>query len=423
MKKINTSPISGMQELLPEKQAIFNKLKNTIGEVYHCHGFLNIETPTIERQEILLAKAGGDTEKQIYKVVKTEESADSADQALRFDHTVPLARYVVEHENDLAFPFKVSQIGRNFRGERAQKGRFREFYQCDADIIGRSNLPIQYDADVIETSLDAFLSFGLDTPIVARISNRKILSGLILEYGLEDKSDDIYGIIDHSEKVPAEETRNAFGEIGLTEEQVSMFLSFIDIHGSKGYVVEKLNDFGIKNPIYMDGVKELEIVLGILEENGYDKNVQGDMKIVRGLDYYTGTVFEYALPEYRQIGSVGGGGRYDNLTGYFTEQVFPGVGSSIGLTRLFYVLNENKLLKSQGDKPVDIAVIPITENEYNYAFHVAEEIRKSGRSATLVLTNKKLGDKLNYAAKVAKEAAIIGEEEVKNGSFETKTLN
>ena len=168
-----------MQELLPGEQAIFNNLKNTIAEVYHRHGYLDIETPAIERAEILLAKAGGDTEKQIYKVIKTAESADSSDQALRFDHTVPLARYVVEHESSLAFPFKVSQIGPNYRGERAQKGRFREFYQCDIDIIGRNDLPISYDADVISTLLQAFLSFGLNTPVLARINNRKILTGFI----------------------------------------------------------------------------------------------------------------------------------------------------------------------------------------------------------------------------------------------------
>ena len=181
MKKINTSKVSGTQELLPESQYIFNNLKNRISEVYHLHGYQEIETPSIERTEILLAKAGGETEKQIYKIVKTAEAESSADQALRFDHTVPLARYIVEHENDLTFPFKVSQLGLNFRGERAQKGRFREFYQCDIDVIGRDNLPIAYDADVISTLLSAFEAFELNTPILARISNRKILSGL-LEY-------------------------------------------------------------------------------------------------------------------------------------------------------------------------------------------------------------------------------------------------
>ncbi len=404
-------------------QANFNNLKNIIDEVYHHHGFLNIETPIIERQEILLAKAGGDTEKQIYKVIKTAESADAADQALRFDHTVPLARYVVEHENDLAFPFKVSQIGRNFRGERAQKGRFREFYQCDADIIGRGNLPIYYDADVIETSLDAFLSFGLDTPVVARISNRKILSGLIAEFGVEDKATDIYGIIDHSEKVPAEETRGAFYEIGLDDEKVAKFLAFIDIHGARDFVVSKLKDLGIEDEMFNAGVDELDTVIKLLEENGYGENAQADMKIVRGLDYYTGTVFEYCLPEYRQIGSVGGGGRYDNLTGYFTEQVFPGVGSSIGLTRLFYILNENKLLKNRDEKPVDVAIVPISTNEIAYSMKLAKELRKTHDSVTVVLTEKKLGDKLTYAAKIAKAGIVIGETEASTGKYETKIFS
>ncbi|MBR5027140.1 histidine--tRNA ligase [Candidatus Saccharibacteria bacterium] len=420
MKRINTSPISGAQELLPAKQAIFDKLKNTISEVYHAHGFLNIETPTIERQEILLAKAGGDTEKQIYKVVKTAEAADAADQALRFDHTVPLARYVVEHENDLVFPFKVSQIGRNFRGERAQKGRFREFYQCDVDIIGRGNLPVYYDADVISASLDAILGFGLDTPVLARISNRKILSGMILEMGLESKSTDIYSIIDHSEKVPFETTEEAFVEIGLSEADKAKFLSFIDIRGGKDFVISKLNNLGIKNEMFNDGVKELETVLGLLEAAGYKEQIEADMKIVRGLDYYTGTVFEYALPEHQQVGSIGGGGRYDNLTGYFTEQVFPGVGSSIGLTRLFYVLNENNLLKSQDAQPLDKAIIPISENEIPYSLNLAEELRKGNTSVTVVMTDKKLGDKLNYAAKIAKSGIVIGEEEVKTGQYKEK---
>ena len=422
MKKINTSPISGMQELLPEKQAIFNNLKNSIGEVYHHHGFLSIETPIIERQEILLAKAGGDTEKQIYKVMKTAESADSADQALRFDHTVPLARYVVEHENDLAFPFKVTQIGRNFRGERAQKGRFRELYQCDVDVIGRGSLPIAYDADVISTLIDAFGEFKLETPLLARISNRKILSGLIREMGVSDKSTDIYSIIDHSEKVEPEVTRNSFGEIGLSENDIAMFLSFIDIHGDKVFVIEKLKNMNVKDEMFNEGVNELDITMTQLEKMGYSEVISGDMKIVRGLDYYTGTVFEFVLPEYRQIGSVCGGGRYENLAGYFTEQSLPGVGGSIGLTRLFYVLNENNLLKSQTERTLDIAVVPISGNEIEYSMKLAEDLRKKGESVTVVLTDKKLGDKLNYAAKLAKKAIVIGENEVQTGNYQEKIL-
>lgn len=423
MKKMNTSPISGMQELVPVEQATFDKLKTEISEVYHKHGFLNIETPMIDRSEILLAKAGGDTEKQIYKVVKTAESLDAADQALRFDHTVPLARYVVEHESDLVFPFKVSQIGRNFRGERAQKGRFREFYQCDVDVVGRGNLPLYYDADVISTLLDAFKRFELDTPVVARISNRKILSGLISEYNLEAKADEIFNIIDHSEKVPVEKTEAAFSEIGLGSERVETILSFIDIHGAREEVIRQLKELSINNESFQVGIEELDAVMQLLEKDGYSGSVQADMKIVRGLDYYTGTVFEFNLPEYKQIGSVCGGGRYENLAGYFTDQKFPGVGGSIGLTRLFYVLNENNLLKSQEEKPIDTAVVPITDNELDFAMKVARELREKGEKSTVVAMDKKLGDKLTYAAKIAKQGIVIGENEAKSGEYLIKKFN
>ncbi|MDO4399305.1 MAG: ATP phosphoribosyltransferase regulatory subunit, partial [Candidatus Saccharibacteria bacterium] len=289
MKKLNTSPISGMQELLPEKQAIFNNLKNKIAEVYHNHGYLDIETPSIERTEILLAKAGGDTEKQIYKVIKTTEAAEDSDQALRFDHTVPLARYVVEHENNLAFPFKVSQIGPNFRGERAQKGRFREFYQCDIDVIGRNNISISYDADVISTLLQTFKSFGLKTPVLARINNRKILTGLLEALDLTTYSTDIYSIIDHSEKVPVEKTTENLAEIGLSEENIRKILAFINLHGERSFVVKNLGNLGIDNPTFAEGVSELDQVLYLLETMGLKDQIIADMKIVRGLDYYTGT--------------------------------------------------------------------------------------------------------------------------------------
>ena len=420
MKRINTSPISGMQELLPEAQATFNNLKNKISETYRTHGFLNIETPMIDRTEILLAKAGGDTEKQIYKVVKTAETADDADQALRFDHTVPLARYVVEHENDLKFPFKVSQIGRNFRGERAQRGRFREFYQCDVDVIARGELPLYYDADVILTLLDAFSRFELGTPVVARINNRKILAGLLAEFNLETKSDEIFSIIDHSEKVPGEVTREAFLETGMGSERVEMMMRFIEIRGTRMEVVEALNALGVQNEGFKAGVAELDAVLRLLEADGKAAEIMADMKIVRGLDYYTGTVFEFNLPEYKQVGSVCGGGRYENLAGYFTEQKLPGVGGSIGLTRLFYVLNENNLVKSQTRKPIDTAVVPITEDEMPFALKVARELREKGEVVTVVGTDKKLGDKLKYAAAVAGKGIVLGETEVQSGRYEVK---
>lgn len=418
MKKINTSPISGAQELLPEQQATFNNLKNKIGEVYHAHGFLSIETPTIDRTEILFAKAGGDTEKQVYKVVKTAEAADEADQALRFDHTVPLARYVVEHESNLTFPFKVTQIGRNFRGERAQKGRFREFYQCDVDVIGRGNLPLAYDADIITTLLDAFEKFELGTPVLPRINNRKILNGLLMELGLNNQAGEVFDIIDHAEKVPLATTKANLEAAGLNQNEIAKIVAFANLHGSRDFVVKNLKNLGIKDELYNEGVDELDVVLGLVEAQGYQP--EADMKIVRGLDYYTGTVFEFVLPEHREIGSVCGGGRYENLTGNFTEQLMPGVGGSIGLTRLFYVLNESGLIKNKMIKPLDYVIAPISENEIDFAFETAGKLRQKGYRVDVNLTDKKLGDKLTYAAKIAKSGIVIGEDEVKTGALKAK---
>ena len=412
MKKINTSPISGTQELLPEVQKSFDNLKTKISDSYKGHGFFNIETPSIERTEILLAKAGGDTEKQIYKVVKTTEAESEADQALRFDHTVPLARYVIEHENDLTFPFKVSQIGLNFRGERAQKGRFREFYQCDVDIIGRDHLPVAYDADVISTLLDTFSTFELETPVLARINNRRILSGLLESLKLEDLSKDIFSIIDHSEKVTPEKTKLDFEDLKIDKSTIKKLLDFIEINGERSNVITALNNLEVENETFNAGVMELDQVLHLLESLNLKENITADMKIVRGLDYYTGTVFEFILPEHKNIGSVCGGGRYENLTGYFSEKSFPGVGGSIGLTRLFYVLNEKNLLKDSSERKIDYAVIPVSEHEFDEALNVAKKLREKNYSTTTVLTDKKLGDKMSYAAKIAKNGIVIGEEEI-----------
>lgn len=412
MKRINTSPISGTAEFLPETQAIYNNLKQKIAEVYHLSGYQEIETPHIERTEILLAKAGGDTEKQIYKLVKTKESAESSDQALRFDHTVPLARYIVEHENNLVFPFKAAQLGVSFRGERAQKGRFREFCQCDIDIIGRGKLELSYDADVIATIIQAITALNLGTPVLARISNRKILTGLIESLGLTDKSAEIFSIIDHSEKVTPEQTKFSLEELQLDKSIVKTILDFISINGDRTSTIAALNTFDVDNQTFTDGVNELDQILYLLESAGLDNQICADMKIVRGLDYYTGTVFEVILPEHKNIGSVAGGGRYENLTKYFSDNSFPGVGGSIGFTRLFYVLNENHLLPDQSVALLDYAIIPITEQESDEAFRVAARLRANKRSATIVLTDKKLGDRISYATKLAKSGIVIGEEEV-----------
>ena len=425
MKKINTSPISGAQEFLPETQVIFNQLKSQIAAVYRAHGFQEIETPVIERTEVLLAKAGGDTEKQIYRVIKTAESADDADQALRFDHTVPLARYVVEHENDLPFPFKVSQIGRNFRGERAQKGRFRELYQCDVDIIGRGNLPLNYDAEAIATVYEALNTF-VNANMVVRVSNRKILTGLLQALALSEKAEAIFSIIDHAEKVPENVTEERLNEIGLDGNQKQILVDFIHIQGDAETVKNKLNTLNITNETFAAGVAELMTVLNALNIQGLTENVIGDMLIVRGLDYYTGTVFETFLPEYKEIGSICSGGRYDNLASNYTDQILPGVGGSIGLSRLFYILQEENLIKPEilnTKKLTDFAIIPLSENEYAFAHDTAKKLRAEGKSVDIILTDKKLGDKLNYASKVSSAAIVLGENEVNTGTYEIKELN
>ena len=422
MKKFNTSPISGAQELLPETQAVFNNLKTKIVNSYQTHGFFEIETPSIERTEVLLAKAGGDTEKQIYKVIKTAESADAANQALRFDHTVPLARYVIEHENDLSFPLKASQTGLNFRGERAQKGRFREFYQCDIDIIGRNDLEIAYDADIISTLLDTFDTFGLDTPVLARISNRKIIAGFLEAHNLTALSAEIMNIIDHAEKVTPEQTKVSLEELELDKATVKNILELIELNGNRSTVITALNNLGIENDLFATGVAELDQVLYLLESIDLEAKIAADIKIIRGLDYYTGTVFEFILPEHKNIGAVCGGGRYENLTKHFSEKSFPGVGGSIGLTRLFYVLNEQKLLKEEATDLVDYAIVPVSEHEFDESFNVAKKIREKNHSTTIVLTQKKLGDKLAYAGKIAKHAVVIGESEIGAKTLRAKNL-
>ena len=426
MKKINTSPISGTQELLPAEQATFNNFKFKIAEVYKSHGFFDIETPSIERTEILLAKAGGDTEKQIYQVAKTSEKfTELSKEALRFDHTVPLARYIVEHESQLSFPLKVSQIGLNFRGERAQKGRFREFYQCDIDIIGRDQLSLAYDADVISTLLDAFAAFALDTPILARVSNRKILTGFLEFMDLTDQAAAISNIIDHAEKVTPEQTKVSFEELGLDQPTIKRLLNFISLHGDRSTIVSALNDLEIANNTFVDGVTELDEILYLLESacpTTESRIIEADMQIIRGLDYYTGTVFEFNLPEYKNLGSVAGGGRYDNLAKHFTDKSFPGVGGSIGLTRLFYVLNEHHLLTNADSNLLDYAIIPVSEQEFDESFNVASKLRAKGHSATIVFAGKKLGDKLTYATKIATHGIVLGESEIKSGTLQAKNF-
>ena len=410
-----------MQELLPTEQAIFDQLKQNISDVYHHYGFLTIETPIIERSEILLAKAGGDTEKQIYMVSKTDESSDSADQALRFDHTVPLARYVVEHNNDLAFPFQVTQINRNFRGERAQRGRFREFYQCDCDIIGREKLPIAYDAKVIACIHDALKTFNLPEMKI-RISNRKVLAGFLKAINAEAKATEISGIIDHAEKVPLEKSRAALEELQLSAEQVEKIIAFMFTKGDYATVEAKLTEILGNLDTVREGLDELKEVFNILNAKEGMSDTEIDFMIIRGLDYYTGTVYETFLKDYREIGSISSGGRYENLANNFTDQKFPGVGGSIGLTRLFFVLKETGLLNISASKPVDYIILPITSNEYAASMKLADKLRTEGKNVDIDFSERKLGDKFNRAGKIANFAIVVGETEANSQKFVAKNL-
>lgn len=421
MKKFNTSPISGAQELVPALQVQFDQLKSGITQAFRAHGFQHIETPIIERMEVLLAKAGGDTEKQIYKVIKTAETEKDADQALRFDHTVPLARYTVEHLHDLAFPFKVTQVARNFRGERPQRGRFREFYQCDVDVIGHDSLDISYDAEVIATLAEAIRVLPLPG-FVVRISNRKILNGMLEELNLEQHAGEIFDIVDHAEKVPMKKTVARLNELGIGEENVVKITTFIGINGGRNEVVAKLREFGFGNESFRTGVEELDDVLRLLGELSPETTAVADMLIVRGLDYYTGTVFETIVPECREIGSVCSGGRYEDLAGHYTDQKLPGVGGSIGLSRLFFVLQDYGFIAGSVEKPVEICVIPVSTAEVETANIVAESLRREGRSVDLVLGEKKLGAKMKYASRVAAWSAVIGEGEIQAGEYKMRNL-
>ncbi len=422
MKKINTAPLSGMQELLPNTQALFNKLKQNIVDTYHSYGFIDIETPIIDRTEVLLAKAGGDTEKQIYKVIKTEESQDAADQALRFDHTVPLSRYVVQHQNELSFPFHVTQVGRNFRGERAQKGRFREFYQCDIDIIGREKLPISYDAKIIACIYTALSTFNLPKMRI-RINNRKLVSGFIKSLGLSRLIEQISFVIDHAEKVSEEETKKALRELNISEENVEKIFTFMHIHGDIDLVEKELDMILQNKSDVKEGLDELRQVSEILSAKQLSNVFEIDLMIVRGLDYYTGTVYEVFLDDYRHIGSISGGGRYENLCSNFSKQSFPGVGGSIGLTRLFYVLQENQFIKEEANFPINFVIMPLSQNELIKSFEIADNLRNKGFTVDVDMGyDKKLGERFKRANTISSQAIVIGESEVEKNEFTIKNL-
>ena len=411
--KMKPRILSGFMELLPKEQILFNKMYDTIREVYESFGFLPLDTPVIELSEILLAKAGGETEKQIYRFTKGDN-----DLSLRFDLTVPLARYVAQHYGDLVFPFKRYQMSKVYRGERPQKGRFREFYQCDIDIIGNEELSLVYDAEMPAVIYNVFkkLDFGKFT---VRINNRKILNGFFSSLGLSEKVSDILRTIDKIEKIGRENVEKELAEYEIQDDDVKKILDFVSIGGNNDEKTDALKKLGIDNEMYCEGVKEIEEVCGYMRNFGIDESYfMIDRTIARGLDYYTGTVYETVLDDYRELGSVCSGGRYDNLTEFYTKQKLPGIGISIGLTRLFSQLIDKKIISAEEMGLVDVLVVPMGEID-SYVLGAADKIREIGLKTDVYYGAKGMKQKMKYADKCGiAYAAIIGEDEEK-GNFIT----
>jgi histidyl-tRNA synthetase len=410
-KNVNTSVLPGFMELLPEEQLEFDRIKSVIENVYRSFGFVPIDTPVIERSEALLAKAGGETEKQIYFVNKGKD--DLCSMAMRFDLTVPLARYVADHFNDLSFPFRRYHISKVYRGERPQKGRFREFCQCDIDVIGRDSLSIKYDAEIpcIICKLFRQLNFG---PFTIRINNRKILNGFLQSLGMVGKSAEILRIIDKAEKFEKkEDLDNALYELGLSREHIEKTKFFISVKGSVDKVLSSLRELKIENQTFAEGLNELAEVTRLMTAGGADETYfEIDLSIARGLDYYTGTVYETRLDDYPGLGSICSGGRFDNLAAVYTEHKLPGVGISIGLTRLFSKLREAGIVTCDRKTSADVVVIPLADNNTEAALTIAENLRKDDLSVDVLLENLKVKQKFRYADKKnARFAVVIGDDE------------
>lgn len=419
MSTVEPKTLSGTMELLPKEQILFNEIKAKIQKVYESYGFLPLDTPIIERADVLLAKAGGETEKQIYRFNKGD-----TDICMRFDLTVPLAKFVAANINDLEFPFKRYQIGKVYRGERPQKGRYREFYQCDIDTIGKESLSVKNDAEypAIIYSVFKSLDFGDFTVF---INNRKIINGLFEELGLSEQKEDIMRLIDKFDKIGEENVRLTLREdYQVSEELTNKLLNFLLTKGTTDEKLNAMQNFGFTNETYLQGVNELTEVVKCIRLQGVpDKYFQIKLTIVRGLDYYTGTVFETILNDYPELGSVCGGGRYDNLAGYYTDQKLPGVGIAIGLTRLFYQLSEKNLIKSNKTSIADVLILPMDENAIERGYEVASKLRLEGVSCQLYLEDKKFKNKINYADKLKIPfVVIIGEDEVNNGYVTVKDM-
>ena len=419
MSKVQPRTLSGFMELLPGPQQQMEQIMAILRETYSLYGFTPLDTPVIESSEVLLAKAGGETEKQIYRFTKGD-----SDLSLRFDLTVPLAKYVALHYADLSFPFRRYQIGKVYRGERAQRGRFREFYQADTDIIGDGKLDIANEAEIPAIISQTFTRLGLQR-FQIRVNNRKILNGFYAMQGLSEKSSDIMRTVDKLDKIGAEKVGQLLvEELELTQEQANEILTFIAIKGSNQEVLTALQGYRGRNEVFDQGLDELTTVVKYLSAFGVaEEKFAVDLTIARGLDYYTGTVYETTMLDHPEIGSVCSGGRYDNLAEYYTDKILPGVGISIGLTRLFYVLNEQGMLNPEmNTAPADVLILPMTE-DLSDAIALATKLRQAGVRTQLYTEQKKFKQKMNYADKIGVPYVVfLGEEEVAAGVVACKDM-
>lgn len=417
MAVLRPRTLSGFMELLPAPQRQMERLMEILRESYSLYGFSPLDTPVIEASEILLAKAGGETEKQIYRFTKGD-----SDLSLRFDLTVPLAKYVALHYSELTFPFRRYQIGKVYRGERAQRGRFREFYQADIDIIGDGQLDILNEAEIPSIICRTFSALGLRRFRIC-VNNRKLLNGFYEMQSLTDQAGDIMRTVDKLAKIGAEKVQAILREdLGLKESQALEILRFISISGDNRQVLDALEAYRNRSALFDEGLGELTTVVRYLEDFGVpEENFAVDLTIARGLDYYTGTVYETILLDHPEIGSVCSGGRYDNLAEYYTEKKLPGVGISIGLTRLFYVLNEQGLL-NEAPAPADVLVLPMTA-DLSPAITAATALRAAGIRAQLYAEPKKFKQKMVYADKTkVPYVLLLGEDEITAGRVSLKNM-
>lgn len=415
--KTEPRTLPGFMELMPNEQILFEQMKQKIEKVYQKFGFLPLDTPILELSEVLLAKAGGETEKQIYRFEKGDTSL-----SMRFDLTVPLAKYVAKNYGNLSFPFRRYQIGKVYRGERAQKGRFREFYQCDIDIIGDGELSIINDAELPSVIYNVFKELGFDDFTIC-INNRKILNGLFENLEQKENSVEILRIIDKIEKIGKEAVIEELEKIEVSKESINKIIDFIEIDGTTDEKLQKLNELNIENEIFQTGLKELTQVVEYVRLFGIpEQNFKVDLTIARGLDYYTGTVYETFLNQHRELGSICSGGRYENLAEYYTDKKLPGVGISIGLTRLFYKLNELNLIKADKKSVAEVLIIPMLE-DLSVPIKIANNLREQGINTEIFLNDKKLKAKMKYADKLEIPFVIVvGEDEVNSGIVKIKNM-